>query len=157
MKHLKEYDESIKDLATDLEDIGLPIKKGWYILTEKRGYIIVAESDSKAEMMLRKKYAGTSYTFPEKGSDGKYPSGKLTFVESFFTLMVQEGFVSQMTILKDLKLKNPLEKDCIIKFNTFNSFLSCELLEKYFSDIKQAMTTEVRRDEFDDNLIDDIY
>jgi len=159
MKHIREYNEEIKDLAGDLGEIGHEMKKGWYAFSAKHGWIIIAESDSEAESLIRSTFPSSSEYFPNKTSKNGYFFGDSmqtapTFLEAFFkNLLYYHEAVSQMTILKDLKVKDQTQKPIAIRFPLFNSFLCTELLEKYFSDIKSQMITPDMREAFDDSYI----
>lgn len=153
MKHLKEFESTEDELVRDLDSIGIENLKGWYLSTVSEdgyfyGMIFIAHNESEAEKLFRNSF---TVDFPKNSGEG-YKVGSKRFTSFFeacrtFLMMEEDNLFAQL--VSDLKVKNASSlKPTLITFPAYNPFLTSEILNQYFYNINEKMTSSEERDTF---------
>ena len=156
MKHLKEFESTEDELVRDLDSIGIENLKGWYMSTVSEdgyfyGMIFIARNESEAEKLFRKAFPGLD--FPANSGEG-YKVGSKRFTGFFeacrtFLMMEENNLFSQL--VSDLKVKNASSLETtLITFPAYNPFLTSEMLDQYFYNVAEKMTSSVEKDDFEE-------
>lgn len=161
MKHLREYEEEeIRDLMGNLETVGHEQLKGYYIQTTTSdgytmGHAIFAHNEEEIIETTKKMwpYYDRYKGFPEKVGQGYKGPNKLynNFLDALLSWLSYSEISLTTMVLKDLIIKNVSQvKPGGIAFPAYNPFMTSEMLETYFTNIREKMTSGGFKEEFED-------